>query len=244
MIEERKNEIIDKLNKNDYASAYDLCHYLRIELINSVCFNDDKEFTQILQCLDEIRNSVNERVKDPKKKEEKDMSFVREMKGVLQKVGEKELLEFFEKLIRASYDIGYDIGAVSGFVNSLYDVGSQFEEKSFVPHLTRFEDLLFLISSPRYFEFRERGPIEQVDDTDTTIAELMKRKIIKIDENKTAFLTNKGDDLIKYSEISPDVERLLKGPVSREIEDYTIEKIERIPAQILQSRVGGGISGW
>ena len=326
IIEEHKNTIIEQLNQGDYASAYSLCRYMEIKLIDAVFINDAEKFKHILDCLDEIKNCVTEKVKYPKKEEGKDkplyllfswddvpgkdsdkllrfyrddldigwaenaeihksddgktihiskdenlakimidekkeqatlkisrtydllevkkendklnlyMPFIRVTKEDIKKMEEPKLQKFIEKVMRTSYYIG----AVSSSVNSLYDIGSQFKKESFVPILTSFiYDLVLVITSPDYYEFlqkiRERGCIGHVDVTDTTtdiiIAELVKRNIIKLDEDKTAFLTNKGDDLIKYSEMYPDIKYLLGRGVQREIEgeSTTIRDIEMLP---------------
>lgn len=212
MIEEYKNAILEKLDQDDYASAYELCDYLRIKLIDSVCFNDIEDFREILQYLNEIKNRANEKVKNPKKDKESAILALK-MKETLIKIDEKELQKFLEKLIRTSYYMG----AVSGFVKSLCDISCQFKEKSFVPHRTSIDDLLFLKSSSDSLTFMQalhgEGFIEHVDGTQTFIAELIERDLIKIDENETAFLTNKGTDLIKYNGKYPDIVKLSRYPI-------------------------------
>jgi hypothetical protein len=219
MSEEYK-KATEKLKEDDYASAYEACEDLRKDLVNSICFNDIEEFRKILQYLNEIKNRTNEKVKNPKKDKENERSLVRKMKKDFLKMGEKELQKFFEELIRTSYYLG----AVSGVVNSLCDVGSQFEEKSFVPHGTSIDDLLYLMSSSKSRGFmqaiRERKFIEHVVDTGPFITELKDRHLIKLDENKVAFLTNKGYDLLEYHKIQQNIEYLETGP--SEIDEFEL----------------------
>lgn len=214
---EDKKDILKRIDGEDYEGAYRNCKTdLREELINSVCFNNEREFREILQYLDEIKDCTQKKIMKSNNGGKVDMSEedLKKMKKGLLEMDEKMLLAHLEKIISTSYYLG----AFSGYVNSLCDICRQFIDKHFIPRTTNMDDLLFLMSNPDLLTFmcesRNQKIIGQGENIETSIAELKGRGLIKLDKNKTLYFTNRGNDLIEYSKKYPIIKDLMSAASS------------------------------